>query len=72
MSLNPTEKSIIVINPLHSILSSNRNPKWTCRHIGITIIDKHNFLYRCNRCCEYGNIRVIPNNKTIMDATKKD
>lgn len=56
MNLNPL---VITINPLHARITTY--PKWTCRHIGITVIDKFNLIYHCDICWSKGTIRVISN-----------
>jgi hypothetical protein len=56
------------MNPLNYInsVTATNNPKWTCKHLGITIVDGYNYIYRCSICCNQGNIRVIPNSKNAV------
>jgi hypothetical protein len=58
--MNLIPEAIIVVNPVHTILSRKPNPKWACKHIGITILDKANMIYQCIQCCPYGTVKVLP------------
>jgi hypothetical protein len=58
--MNLIPETVIVINPVHTILARKPNPKWTCKHIGITVVSKEHMIYQCTKCCPHGNIRVLP------------
>jgi hypothetical protein len=61
MSLTNIDKSIINSNPINHLIGV-RTRIWTCKHIGVTVIDEQNWIYKCLICWPSGGeIRVIPN-----------
>jgi hypothetical protein len=44
-------RNVIVINPLHSFTSIKQSaPEWSCKHIGVEIINYDKKIYRCLKC----------------------
>jgi len=65
--------SIVITNPLNTIVSKSPRPKWMCKHLNAKILDPKNLLYKCILCNPgRGYIRVIPNskNKKIQTPTE--
>jgi hypothetical protein len=69
--MNLIPEAIIVVNPVHTILSRKPNPKWACKHLGITIIDKANMVYQCTQCCPYGTVKVLPSKLQLQKQEQK-
>jgi len=63
--------SIVIMNPLNTIVSKSPRPKWMCKHLNAKILDNKNLLYKCILCNPgRGYIRVIPNSKNRIQPKK--